>query len=131
MVEGNDVRSAEVMQAIDRLEHQLNSTEGVKTTTSPADYIKLINYKMTGKSRIPDADADVKKIIDGYPSIFGQLISDNTHTVVSVGMSGSVTDDKKKEILKATQDAAKLADFPPGYNVIVTGDPAFSIAMNT
>lgn len=131
MVEGNDVRSAELMQAMDRLEHQLDFTEGVKETTSPASVIKKINYQMTGRSRIPDTDAEIKAIIDGNPSIFGKLISDNTHMVASVEMGGSVTDDKKKEILKATQDAVKLADFPPGYNIIVTGDPAFSIAMNT
>jgi hydrophobe/amphiphile efflux-3 (HAE3) family protein len=131
MVEGNDVRSAELMQAMDRLEHQLDSIEGVKDTTSPASFIKKINYQMTGRSRIPDTDAEIKTIIDGNPSIFGKLIPDNTHMVASVGMGGSVTDDKKKEILKVTQDAVSLADFPPGYNIIVTGDPAFSIAMNT
>jgi len=131
MVEGNDVRSAKLMQAIDKLEYQLQSTEGVTSTTSPASVIKQINYQMTGRSSIPDTDAEVKAIIDGNPSIFGKLIPDNTHTVVSVGMSGSVTDDKKSEILKATQEAVKLSDFPPSYNIIVTGDPAFRIAMNT
>ena len=131
MVEGNDVRSAKLMQAIDRLEYQLQATEGVTETASPATYIKKINYQMTGRSRIPDTDAEVKAIIDGNHSIFGQLIPDNTHTVVSVGMSGSTTDDKKKEILKAAEEAVKLSDFPPSYNVIVTGDPAFSIAMST
>jgi hydrophobe/amphiphile efflux-3 (HAE3) family protein len=131
MVEGNDVRSAKLMQAIDKLEYQLQSTEGVTSTTSPASVIKQINYQITGRSSIPDTDAEVKAIIDGNPSIFGKLIPDNTHTVVSVGMSGSVTDDRKSEILKATQGAVKLSDFPPSYNIIVTGDPAFRIAMNT
>jgi uncharacterized protein len=131
MVEGNDVRSAKLMKAIDKLEYQLQSTEGVTSTTSPASVIKQINYQMTGRSSIPDTDAEVKAIIEGNPSIFGKLIPDNTHTVVSVGMSGSVTDDKKSEILKATQEAVKLSDFPPSYNIIVTGDPAFRIAMNT
>lgn len=131
MVEGNDVRSAKLMQAIDRLEYQLQSTEGIQSTTSPATFIKQINYQMTGRSRIPDTDAEVKAIIDGNPSIFGKLIPDNTHTVISVGMAGSVTDDKKTEILKATQEAVKLSNFPPSYNVIVTGDPAFRIAMST
>jgi uncharacterized protein len=40
MVEGNDVRSAKLMQAIDRLEYQLQSTEGVTSTTSSASVIK-------------------------------------------------------------------------------------------
>ena len=131
MVEGNDVRSAKLLQAIDRLEYQLQSTEGIQSTTSPASFIKQINYQMTGRSRIPNTDAEVKAIIDGNPSIFGKLIPDNTHTVISVGMAGSVTDDKQTDILKVTQEAVKLSDFPPSYNVIVTGDPAFSIAMGT
>jgi hydrophobe/amphiphile efflux-3 (HAE3) family protein len=131
MVEGNDVRSAKLMQAVDRLENQLQSTEGVTETTSPASVIKQINYQMTGRSRIPDTDEEVKTIIAGNPSIFGKLIPDNTHMVVSVGMTGSITNDKKNAILQATQDAVKLSDFPPSYNVIVTGDPAFRIAMNT
>ena len=131
LVEGNDVRSSEVMQAVDRLDHQLQSTEGVVETTSPASIIKKINYQMIGRSRIPDTDTEVKTIIDGNPNIFGKLIPDNTHMVVSVVMAGSVTEDKTKEILKATEEAVKLSDFPPSYNVIVTGDPAFSIAMNT
>jgi hydrophobe/amphiphile efflux-3 (HAE3) family protein len=131
MVEGNDVRSAKLLQAIDRLEYQLQSTEGIQSTTSPASFIKQINYQMTGRSRIPNTDAEVKAIIDGNPSIFEKLIPDNTHTVISVGMAGSITDDKQTDILKVTQEAVKLSDFPPSYNVIVTGDPAFSIAMGT
>jgi hydrophobe/amphiphile efflux-3 (HAE3) family protein len=131
MIEGNNVRSAKLMQAMDRLEQQLQANEGVKETISSATYIKKINYQMTGRSSIPDTDAEVNTIIDGNPGIFGKLIPDNTHTVVSVGMSGSATDDTKKEVLEAAQEAAKLSNFPPSYNVIVTGDPAFRIAMNT
>jgi hydrophobe/amphiphile efflux-3 (HAE3) family protein len=131
MVEANDIKSAKLMQAIDRLEYQLQSTEGVQETISPATFIKQINYKMTGRSQIPDTDAEIKTIIDGNPSIFGQLIPDNTHTVISVGMSGTVTDEKSKEVLKATEEAVKLSNFPPSYNIIVTGEPAFRISMNT
>lgn len=131
MVEGNDVRSAQLMQAVDRLERQLQSIEGVKETTSPASFIKTINYKMTGGSRIPDTDSEVKAIVDENPSTFGQLIPDNTHMVVAVGMAGSTTEDKQKEILQATEEAVKFSDFPPSYNIIVTGEPAFNIAMTT
>lgn len=131
MVEGNDVRSAEVMQAVDRLEQQLQSTEGIKETTSPASIIRKINYQMTGRSSIPDTDAEIKAIIDANPSTVGQWIPDNTHMVVSVEMAGSTTDDKQKEILKATEEAVKFSGFPPSYNAIVTGEPAFNIAVDT
>ncbi|MDQ1255205.1 MAG: uncharacterized protein QG646_4484 [Euryarchaeota archaeon] len=131
MIEGNDVRSAELMQAADRLEHQLESIDGIEETASPASVIKQIYYKMTGRSGIPDTDADVKAIIDGNPSVFKQLVPDSTHMVFYISMTGSTTTDKQNEILKATEEAVKLSNFPPSYNIKVTGDPAFDIAMNT
>nr|WP_255679027.1 RND family transporter [Methanosarcina sp. DH1] len=130
MVEGNDVETADVMKAVDRLEHQVQATNGVIETTSPASLIKQINYKMTGKSKLPDTDEEIKTIVDGNPDIFGQLIPDNTHMVISVVMAGSASEDNQEDILASTQEAVSLADFPPSYNIIVTGDPAFSVSMN-
>nr|WP_329957367.1 RND family transporter [Methanosarcina barkeri] len=130
MVEGNDVETADVMKAVDRLEHQVQATNGVIETTSPASLTKQINYKMTGKSEIPDTDKEIKTIVDGNPDIFGQLIPDNTHMVISVVMAGSASEDNQEDILVSTQEAVSLADFPPSYNIIVTGDPAFMVSMN-
>lgn len=130
MVEGNDVKSADVMKSVDRLEHQVQATDGVIETTSPASLIKMVNYQMTGKSELPDTDEEVKAIIDGNPDIFGQIIPDDTHMLISVVMAGSASDKDQEDILTATEGAVKLADFPPSYNIIVTGDPAFSISMN-
>lgn len=39
MVEGNDVKSADLMKAVDRLDHQLQSTEGVVGITGPSSVI--------------------------------------------------------------------------------------------
>lgn len=130
MVEGNDVKSADLMKASDRLEHQLESTEGVVGVTSPASITKKINSQITGRSQIPDTDAEIKAIIDGYPDTFGQLIPDNTHMLIYVTMGGSVSEDKQKEIITVAEEAVKFSDFPPSYNLIVTGDPAYKIAMS-
>lgn len=130
MVEGNDVETADVMKSVDRLEHQVQATNGVIETTSPASLIKKINYKMTGKSEIPDTDEEIKTIVDGNPDIFGQLIPDNTHMVISVVMAGSASEKNQEDILASTKEAVSLADFPPSYNIIVTGDPAFRVSMN-
>jgi len=130
MVEGNDVETADVMKAVDRLEHQVQATNGVIETTSPASLIKQINYKMTGKSKIPDTDEEIKAIVDGNPDIFGQLIPDNTHMVISVVMAGSASEETQEDILASTKEAVSLADFPPSYNIIVTGDPSFRVSMN-
>ncbi len=131
MVEGNNVKSSELMKATDRLDQQLESVDGVVGVTSPASVIKSINYKMTGRSQIPDTDEEVKAIIDGNPTIFGKLVPDNTHMLISVGMSGSASTDKQKEILQKSEEAVKFSEFPPSYTIKVTGDPSFQIAMNT
>ena len=130
IIEGNEVKSADLMKAVDRLEKQLQSTDGVVETTSAASIIKKINYQITGKSRIPETDAEIKAIIDGYPQIFAKVVPDDTHMLISVTMSGSTSDDKQKEILEATREAVKFSNFPPSYSLKVTGDPAFQIEMN-
>nr|WP_304364388.1 RND family transporter [Methanosarcina sp. KYL-1] len=130
MVEGNDVKTSDLMKAVDRLEHQLQSTEGVIETTSPASIVKGINYQMTGRYTVPDTDEEVKAIIDANPEAFEMLTPDDTHMLISVVMAGSTTEAKQEEILYATEEAIAFSEFPPSYSIIVTGDPAFSISMN-
>ena len=97
MVEGNDVKSVDIMKAVDRLEHQLESTEGIVGITSPASIIKEMNYQNTGRSHVPDTDAEIKEIIDGNPATFGTLIPDHTHMLIYITMAGSTTDNKQKK----------------------------------
>jgi len=130
MVEGNDVESADIMKSVDRLEHQLESTEGIVGITSPTSIVKEMNYKNTGRSQVPDTDEEIKEIIDENPAIFGTLIPDHTHMLIYVTMAGSTTDNKQKEIITETEEAVKFSDFPPSYNLIVTGDPAYKIEMS-
>jgi len=113
MVEGNDVRSADLMEAVDRLEHQIGATDGVIETTSPASLIKMVNYQMTGRYVIPDTDKEIEAIIDGNPEIFGQIVPDNTHILISVVMAGSTSDAAQEDILYATEDSVSFAEFPP------------------
>ncbi|AKB26958.1 transporter, RND superfamily [Methanosarcina siciliae T4/M] len=131
MVEGNEVKNAELMKAVDRLDHQLQSTEGVIETTSPASLIKTVNYQMTGRYVIPETDEEIESIIDQNPDVFSQIIPDDTHMLISVVMAGSASDTAQEDILHATEDAVSFAEFPPSYNIIVTGDPAFMVNMNT
>ncbi|WP_080931609.1 efflux RND transporter permease subunit [Methanosarcina mazei] len=130
MVEGNEVKNADLMKAVDRMEHQLQGTESVIETTSPASLIKMVNYQMTGRYVIPDTDKEIEAIIDGNPEIFGQIVPDNTHILISVVMAGSTSDAAQEDILYATEDSVSFAEFPPSYNIIVTGDPAFMVSMN-
>lgn len=130
MVEGNEVKSADLMKAVDRLEHQVQATDGVIETTSPASLVKQVNYQMTGRYALPETDEEIKSIVDGNPAIFSQIIPDNTHMLISVVMAGSASDQTQQDIVTATEGAVSFSDFPPSYNIIVTGDPAFQISMN-
>jgi hypothetical protein len=130
MVEANNVKNADLMKAVDRLDHQLQATDGVIETISPVSLLKKVNYQMTGRYALPETDEEIKTIIDGNPTIFGQIIPDNTHMLISVVMAGSASDKTQQDLITATEEAVSFSDFPPSYNIIVTGDPAFQISMN-
>jgi len=130
LVEGGDVTKPELLKAVDRLHQQVKTMPGVVGTASAASVIKDTNYQMTGQHIIPDSQVEIQSIIASRSSDIGMLIPDDTHTIIWVEMAGDSTDNEKIEILRETEKAVEQSGFPPSYDVIVTGDPAFMIAMN-
>ncbi len=128
MIEGKDITDPELLKALDRAQRSAASIPGVIEVTSPTTVIKQANYEMTGKSEIPEDEAAIKSIADSYmPSA---LMPDETHAFMSVVIEGSATDQMQEEILRETEASVAFAEFPPDYGIIVTGDPAFNIALN-
>lgn len=128
MIEGTDITNPELIKALDRAQRSAQDIPGVIEVTSPSTVIKEVNYEMTGNLEIPDDEATIKSIVASYmPSA---LMPDDTHAFMSVVIEGSATDQMQEEILKETEASVAFAEFPPDYNVIVTGDPAFNIALN-
>jgi len=130
LVEGGDVTTPEALKAIDRLQQQVMTIPGVVGTASAAMVIKDTNYQMTGQRTLPDSQVEIESIIASRSSDIGMLIPDKTHTIIWVEMAGDSTDNEMIEILRETEMAVTQSNFPPSYGVIVTGDPAFMIAMN-
>jgi hypothetical protein len=128
MVEGSDVTEPELLKALDRAYLSVQNIPGVVEVTSPSTVIKEVNYQMTGRSMVPDDPERIDGIIAS--SMPGALMPDNTHAIMSVVMEGTASDSTKEDILRETETSIKLANFPGDYNVIVTGEPAFMIAMN-
>ncbi|MDK2826417.1 MAG: uncharacterized protein PWQ44_1597 [Methanolobus sp.] len=128
MVEGSDVTKPELLKALDRAYLSVQNIPGVVEVTSPSTVIKEVNYQMTGRSTIPDDSQTIDGIIDS--SMPSALMPDNTHAIMSVVLEGTSSDSTQEEILRETETSIELANFPADYNIIVTGDPAFSIAMN-
>jgi len=128
MVEGKDITNPELLKALDRAQQSAAEIPGVIEVTSPSTVIKEVNYEMTGNAEIPDDEATIKSMVASYmPSA---LMPDDTHAFMSVVIEGTTTDQMQEEILKQTESSVAFAVFPPDYNVIVTGDPAFNVALN-
>ncbi|TQD26230.1 RND family transporter [Methanolobus vulcani] len=128
MVEGSDVTDPELLKALDRAYLSIQKIPGVVEVTSPSTVIKEVNYQMTGRSIIPDDPETIDGIItSAMPSA---LMPDDTHAIMSVVMEGTTSDATQEDILRETESSIELANFPADYNIIVTGDPAFMIAMN-
>ena len=128
MVEGSDVTDPDLLKALDRAYMSIQNIPGVVEVTSPSTVIKEVNYQMTGRSTIPDDQQTIDGIIDySMPSA---LMPDETHAIMSVVIEGTASDSTQEEIIRETETSIELANFPADYNLIVTGNPAFSIAMN-
>ncbi|WP_048139409.1 MULTISPECIES: hydrophobe/amphiphile efflux-3 (HAE3) family transporter [unclassified Methanosarcina] len=130
MVEGTEVKSSAVMKAADRLEHNMLTVPGVLSVTSPATLIKQINYKVSGRAKVPDSDREVQDILNIQPGMFESLMPDDTHMVLVIKVAGSSTDQQREDILNALDISLKEAVFPPGYGLIVTGSPALRLDIN-
>ncbi|WMW26455.1 RND family transporter [Methanolobus sediminis] len=128
MVEGSDVTDPELLKALDRAYLSVQNIPGVVEVTSPSTVLKEVNYQMTGRSVIPDDPETIDGIIAS--SMPSALMPDDTHAIMSVVMEGTASDSTQEDILRETETSIELANFPADYNVIVTGEPAFMIAMN-
>lgn len=130
MVEGNEVSSADLMKAADRVDEQMAIVPGVSSVTSPATLIKEINYATSGRSEIPDSDSEVQDILESQPDLFEALIPDETHMMILVKVAGSSTDQEQEDILNALDTSLQESAFPPGYSLITTGSPSLKLDIN-
>jgi The (Largely Archaeal Putative) Hydrophobe/Amphiphile Efflux-3 (HAE3) Family len=130
MVEGANVKDPAVLEASVRLEKMVSNISGVKSIIGPATLITATNEQLTGRAEIPSTAEEIQAIVDLSPSYYSQLIYDDTHSLILVSYT-DLTDAQKEDVLKAVRDAVSFAGFPPGYNIIVTGEAALASDMNS
>lgn len=99
MVEGNDVKTEDVVKAADRLGQQALLVPGVTKVSSAASIMKQINYAESGRSKIPNSDREVRESIESYPEYFENLVLDETHTLIVIQIEGSSTSQQKEDII--------------------------------
>nr|QNO47832.1 protein-export membrane protein SecF [Methanosarcinales archaeon ANME-2c ERB4] len=130
MVENGDVTTPEVLHAIDRLDTGISATLNVVGVVNLATMVRQANLRGSGRDRIPDDQSAVRSLIDSIPEHQREIVlPDTRHTAVYVTMPARLTDPEMIDVLADVEDVVELASFPPGYNVIVTGQPAFYVSM--
>jgi len=123
MIEGDDVASSKVQMAMLRFSDFVKDVPRVLSVTSIADIVADTEYRDNGLRRIPSQERIDEILANGGPQVQG-LMPDRGHTMMSIADPVYITDDQRSEILKETNEAVSLADFPPGYSITVTGSSA-------
>ncbi|WP_269850365.1 MMPL family transporter [Methanosarcina horonobensis] len=121
MVEGNDVKTKELMKAADRLDQQVSLIPGVTSVSSPASILKQINYAKSGRLNVPDSEREIQEMMESYPEYFESLVLDETHMLTVIEIEGSSTNQQQEDIINNIKISSDEADFPPGYKIIITG----------
>ncbi|MDR0767331.1 MAG: RND family transporter [Methanosarcinales archaeon] len=130
MIEGADVYDPAVLRATERFENLMRNVSGVDAVGSPASIIKATNEQVTGRGEIPSTTEEVKALVDLNPSMYEGLIFGNTHSLIAITYSANLSEGQKEDITIAARNAANFSVFPPGYNLIITGDAALNADMN-
>ena len=123
MIEGDDVASSKVQMAMLRFSDFVKDVPRVLSVTSIADIVADTEYRDNGLRRIPSQERIDEILANGGPQVQA-LMPDHGHTMMSIADPVYITDDQRSEILKETNEAVSLADFPPGYSITVTGSSA-------
>ncbi|MBE0523577.1 MAG: RND family transporter [Methanosarcinales archaeon] len=130
LVESDDITDPEVLKAMDRLGTLMEGKKDVKGTFSIVTLIKDFASQQYGHSDIPEDKHTIQQIISHTPEEYlTQLMPDDRHAIVLIEMSGDVTTEHTEWVLSETKTAVIWANFPAGTSTIVTGEPAFMIAM--
>jgi hydrophobe/amphiphile efflux-3 (HAE3) family protein len=123
LIEGDNVASAKALKAALRLSDFVKDVPRVSSVSSIADMVADAEAKTNGIRQIPSQER-IDEILAGGGPLVQALLPDQRHTMMSIEDPVYITDGQRSEILREIKEAVKLADFPPGYDVTVTGAPA-------
>ena len=91
---------------------------------SIADIVADAEYQSSGVRQYPLSGEDRRDPGQRQPLVQA-LMPDRRHTRMIVGMPSTLIESQRNELLLEINNAVTFAEFPAGYSVTVTGDPAF------
>ncbi|MDH7596195.1 MAG: RND family transporter [Methanothrix sp.] len=130
VIEGDDVTAPEVLKAMDRLAVQMESVPDVISVTGISQIIKIAAEREIGRRYIPDEQSAIDTLLlKGDARMLQNILPDRRHTILSIEIPLTLTEGEREEVLRETERAVAMAEFPPGVGVIVTGNAALGVAI--
>lgn len=128
LIEGDDVAKVDALSASLRLSDHMLQVKNVVGVLSVADTVAEAEYQNSGIRRIPSQERTDEILAGAGPTVLS-LMPDRRHARIIVGMPATLKEPQRKELLLEINNAVDFAEFPAGYGVTVTGDPAFQAAI--
>ncbi|MCK9565166.1 MAG: RND family transporter [Methanothrix sp.] len=131
LIEGDDVAKVEVLKAALRFSDHMKMTNGprVAAVQSVADGVADAEYQTSGIRLIPPQEKIDRILESADPAQMKAIMPDRRHTMIVVGVPAYLKEGQRNEILAEMESAVKFAEFPAGYGLTITGDPAFQAAV--
>jgi uncharacterized protein len=126
LVESDDVLNPDVLAYIDRLQDDLKRERYVKGTSSIVDMVKNQNGGV-----LPDNIAEIRHIEEQVSTeILTRYMPSRTMTIAVLTLESGLEDSQTFSLIDSINSRVSLSNPPPGVNVVVTGNPAFSKEMS-
>ncbi|WP_456471552.1 efflux RND transporter permease subunit [Methanocaldococcus sp.] len=118
-----DIRDPRVLQAVETLEENIRTINGITSVSSPVDILKKMNNGV-----IPKDIETVKELLNKLPKNERYKMFNRDYTMLVVTAFTDVGGDEKKcrEITNQVNEFIKENPWPPGVVAIQTGTPVLT-----
>jgi hydrophobe/amphiphile efflux-3 (HAE3) family protein len=130
LIEGDGLIEPETLRAMLRLSDKMKIAPNVIGVNSVADVVADTEERESGVRDIP-AQERIDEILASPQNIqaINAMMPDLRHTMLSIVMPVTLTEKQEGELYTETSAQVKVADFPPGVGVTVTGRPALMMSI--
>ncbi|OPX79355.1 MAG: bifunctional preprotein translocase subunit SecD/SecF [Methanosaeta sp. PtaB.Bin039] len=131
IIEGDDVTTPSVLKAMDRLIQRMEEAPSVLGVDGISQIVARAEENASGIRGIPDDQASIDRYLEDHGPALSFILPDKRHTIVAIETPLTLTEREGEVLLQETEKVAEIASFPPGIEVIVTGDAALGLAIKT
>ena len=123
LIEADDVAEPEILRATLTFSDKMKEAPDVISVTSIADIVADAEEESSGRRTIPDQQR-IDQILSADSPILAAILPDRSHTMLSIELPVSLTENEQGELYQETNGQLQLASFPPDTRLTVTGQPA-------